>query len=205
MTGGRHVSRIALAALLAATLAAGAVAVTSAASSPPRPTTRPAARASARPNIVFILTDDLSWNLISRRLTPHIFALERQGGTFSHYFVADSLCCPSRSSIFTGLLPHDSKVFTNFGPDGGYHRFQAEGLYRRTYAVAVRARGYRTAMMGKYLNGYGTPTMTATTAPIAPGWSDWHVAGNGYLEFDYTLNDNGRFNFYGGPTGRCRV
>ena len=167
---------------------------------------RPASAAAvrpAKPNIVFILTDDLSWNLINRRFAPHILALERRGETFSHYFVADSLCCPSRSTIFTGLFPHDTKVVANVGKNGGFKKFQAERLYTRTFAVAVRRRGYRTAMLGKYLNGYGKPTMTPTTAPLPRGWSDWHVASNGYQEFNYFQNDNGRFDFYGGPTGRC--
>ena len=41
---------------------------------------------------------------------------------------------------------------------------------------------------------------SSQTFPVQPGWSDWHVAnGTGYAEFDYWLNDNGTFNFYGGP------
>jgi hypothetical protein len=39
------------------------------------------------------------------------------------------------------------------------------------------------------------------TAAGGRRWSDWHVASNGYPEFNYLLNDNGTFNFYGGPTG----
>src|SRR5205085_9437265 len=87
--------------------------------------------------------------------------------------------------------------------NGGFQKFQSEQLYRRTFAVAIHSRGYRTAMMGKYLNGYGDPTMNSTYAPIPPGWSDWHVASNGYFEFNYTLNENGAFNRYGGATGGC--
>jgi N-acetylglucosamine-6-sulfatase len=160
------------------------------------------ARAS-RPNIVFILTDDLSWNLINARFAPHILALEKRGETFNHYYVSDSLCCPSRSTIFTGLFPHDTKVVANIGKDGGFRKFQAEHLYKRTFAVAIRRHGYATAMMGKYLNGYGKPTMTPTTAPVAPGWSDWHVVSNGYQEFNYYMNLNRKVVFYGGPTGGC--
>ncbi len=160
---------------------------------------------ASRPNIVFILTDDLSWNLINSRFAPHIVALEKRGETFNHYYVSDSLCCPSRSTIFTGLFPHDTKVLANVGKDGGFRKFQAEHLDTRTFAVAIRHRGYAIAMMGKYLNGYGKPTMTPTTAPVAPGWSDWHVVSNGYLEFNYYMNINGKVAFYGGPTGRCGV
>ena len=64
---------------------------------------------AARPNIVFVLTDDLSMDLL--RFMPHVLAMERDGLTFENYFVSDSLCCPSRSSIFTGEFPHDTHVF----------------------------------------------------------------------------------------------
>ena len=65
----------------------------------------------SRPNFVFVLTDDLSWNLVSHM--PHVLALEKAGMTMSRYYVVDSLCCPSRSAIFTGEYPHDDGVFTN--------------------------------------------------------------------------------------------
>jgi N-acetylglucosamine-6-sulfatase len=198
--GRSHNHLLSIALLVAAGLVVAGLAVSSAAGS-----RAAAARPAAKPNIVFILTDDLSWNLVNRQIAPHIVALENRGETFNHYFVTDSLCCPSRSTIFTGLFPHDTQVFTNVGRDGGFRKFQSRRLYKRTFSVATRVRGYRTSMMGKYLNGYGTPSVTPATAPIPPGWSDWHAAGNGYLEFNYTLNENGRFNFYGGPTGGCGV
>ena len=172
----------------------------------PRPSAPPPAPAAARrgPNIVFILTDDLSWNLINRRFAPHIVALEHRGATFTHYFVADSLCCPSRATIFTGDYPHDTGVFSNGGASGGYRKFKRDGLTRRTFAVALQQRGYATSMLGKYLNGYGGPVMTPATAPVPRGWSDWHVSNDtGYREFDYLLDDNGRIDRYGGPAGGC--
>jgi N-acetylglucosamine-6-sulfatase len=165
---------------------------------------RHVAAGPAKPNIVFILADDLSWNLVTPQFAPHIVQLQKRGATFTHYFVADSLCCPSRSSIFTGLFPHDTHVETNLPPFGGYQKFQDEQLDKRTYAVALRSRGYRTSMLGKYLNGYGDPAMTAATAPVPPGWTDWHVSNvTGYAEFNYLLNDNGAFHPYGGPAGGC--
>ena len=56
---------------------------------------------------------------------PHVLAMQRDGVTFANYFVTDSLCCPSRTSIFTGQFPHNSGVFTNSGPDGGFDAFLA--------------------------------------------------------------------------------
>ena len=80
---------------------------------------------ATRPNIVFVLADDLSTNLV--RYMPAVRALARRGATFTNYYVTDSLCCPSRTSIFTGLLPHDSGVFTNSGRNGGFRSFDRHG------------------------------------------------------------------------------
>jgi N-acetylglucosamine-6-sulfatase len=167
---------------------------------PTTSTTGPAASppASGRPNIVFVLTDDLSDDLLP--YMPHVQALRQEGLTFSNYFVSDSLCCPSRSSIFTGNFPHDTGVFSNVGPDGGFHVFHDRGEERETFAVALRRAGYLTAMMGKYLNGYmGGPGSDTTLRDtyIPPGWSEWDVAGNGYHEFNYRLNENGVLRSYG--------
>ena len=148
---------------------------------------------SARPNFVFVLTDDLAWNLVSHM--PHVVGLQRAGTTLSHYYVVDSLCCPSRSAIFTGEYPHDDGVFTNSGKDGGYATYNAHGDQSKSFAVALQKSGYRTAMMGKYLNGY------QPSDPVPPGWDEWDVAGNGYPEFNYTLNQDGKQVHYGHQPG----
>ena len=153
-------------------------------------------RLGRRPNVVFVLTDDLSWNLV--RYMPHVLAMQRQGLTFSNYFVTDSLCCPSRSSILTGRLPHDTHVFTNNWPDGGFGVFRLRGEERQTFAYALHRTGYDTALMGKYLNGYSPREAVLDPGrQIPPGWSEWDVAGDGYPEFDYSLNQNGHLVHYG--------
>src|SRR5689334_2957854 len=139
---------------------------------------------ATKPNIVFILTDDLSWDLVNPRFTPHIVDLQRRGTTFDRYFVSNSLCCPSRATILTGDFPHDTKVLSNTPPLGGYARFRERRLAQRTFAVALQRQGYATSLLGKYLNGYGDAFMSGVTAPVPPGWSDWHVANRtGYREF----------------------
>ncbi len=147
------------------------------------------AAVGSRPNIVFVLTDDLAWNLVSHM--PHVQALQRSGTTMSNYYVVDSLCCPSRSAIFTGEYPHDDGVFTNSGNDGGYDAYNKNGNEQKSFALALQQAGYRTGFMGKYLNGY------QPTNPVPPGWNEWDVAGNGYPEFNYTLNQNGAQQRYG--------
>lgn len=151
---------------------------------------------AAKPNIVFVLTDDLSSDLV--RYMPHVTEMRQQGMSFDNYTVTDSLCCPSRSSIYTGKYPHNTGVFTNTPPDGGFDVFHGKGNEERTFATALRSQGYRTAMMGKYLNGY-EPDMTVAGKEnyVPPGWDEWDVAGAGYAEYDYTLNENGRTVRYG--------
>ncbi len=153
-------------------------------------------QATTRPNVVFVLTDDLSWDLV--RYLPQVRQLQADGRTFTDYTVTDSLCCPSRSSIFTGRFPHDTGVFTNGGSDGGFGFFHSHGEEAHTFATALQAQGYRTAMMGKYLNGYlPAATLGGTQPYVPPGWTEWDVAGNGYPEFDYNLNENHRIVHYG--------
>jgi N-acetylglucosamine-6-sulfatase len=150
----------------------------------------------SKPNIVFVLTDDLSWNLV--RYMPHVLAMQRHGESFSNYFVTDSLCCPSRASIFTGRFPHDTHVTSNSPPYGGFAVFHERGEELETFATALQRVGYRTAMMGKYLNGYRPDGGEGVPASFVPaGWNEWQVAGNGYREFDYALNHNGRPSNYG--------
>lgn len=145
-----------------------------------------------QPNVVFVLTDDLSWDLIP--YMRNVQRLQRRGTTFSNYFVTDSLCCPSRASILTGQYPHNTGIFRNTGADGGFLAFYANGLEQQTYATALQGVGYRTALMGKYLNQYSPSRIrTALGGPyIPPGWTDWVVAGNGYPGFGYRLTRNVR-------------
>ncbi len=151
---------------------------------------------STDPNIVFILTDDLSMDLLP--YMPHLQEVQQHGMSFNNYFVSDSLCCPSRSSIFTGNFPHDTGVWANAGPEGGFAQFYKRGDEQHTFALALQQAGYRTALMGKYLNRYmqgQVPGLSDTYVP--PGWSEWDAVGWGYNEFNYWMNENGTLRYYG--------
>jgi N-acetylglucosamine-6-sulfatase len=151
---------------------------------------------STAPNIVFILTDDLSMNLLP--FMPHLQEVEQQGMTFNDYFVSDSLCCPSRSSIFTGDFPHDTGVWANAGPEGGFSQFYKRGDEQHTFSLALQQMGYRTALMGKYLNRYmQTQPAGLSDTYVPPGWSEWDAVGWGYNEFNYWMNENGTLHYYG--------
>jgi N-acetylglucosamine-6-sulfatase len=199
MRGGRL--RRAVLAMALVSLAGGAFVGSIQAASPAPPAHQGALRqagAPTRPNIVFVLTDDLSMNLL--QFMPQVQDMEHRGLTFRNYFVSDSLCCPSRSSIFTGNFPHDTDVFSNVGRKGGFHVFYERGEEHHTFAVALQGAGYQTALMGKYLNGYlqkrgGDPNVAPTYVP--PGWNEWDVAGWGYPEFNYQLNHDGVLQSYG--------
>src|SRR5689334_5806352 len=144
-----------------------------------------------RPNVVFILTDDLSMNLVP--YLPNVLRMERDGTTMSRFYVVDSLCCPSRAATLTGEYPHNNGVIKNGGSGGGYPAFETHADELKTFGLTMQQAGYRTGFIGKYLNGYH-----GRVDPPAPGWSVWDGVGNGYHEFHYAINENGRPKWYGG-------
>ncbi len=152
-----------------------------------------------RPNIVFVLTDDL--DLTSYTSDPARFPvfhrlMATQGTTFADAFVTDSLCCPSRASILRGQYVHDHGVQDNLPPAGGFEHWQELGRDSSTIATWLHAAGYRTGLFGKYLNGY--PDTVAPTY-VPPGWDDWvsPSGGNPYAEYNYQLNENGKLRNHG--------
>jgi arylsulfatase A-like enzyme len=94
--------------------------------------------------------------------------LVAEGTTFLRGYATTSLCCPSRSSLLTGQYARHTRVIDN----GGW-RFLDD---RQTVATWLDAVGYRTALIGKYLNGYGDSTTPAGYIP--PGWDSWHAMWN---------------------------
>jgi N-acetylglucosamine-6-sulfatase len=131
------------------------------------------------------MTDDQRWDTLS--VLPNVQAdLVSRGVTFSNAYVVNTLCCPSRTSTLTGEYSHSTGVYTNGGPHGGFHVF-ADGS---TLATWLHGAGYHTALVGKYLNGYGGTY-------IPPGWDDWVSFSDEELYYDYTLNENGVLNSYG--------
>ncbi|MEA2564189.1 MAG: hypothetical protein QOH06_5693 [Acidobacteriota bacterium] len=154
--------------------------------------------AAARPNLIIILTDDQDLSSLAY-MPKTLELLGAQGMTFRNYFVPLSLCCPSRATLLTGLYAHNHKVYTNFPPDGGFERFAAQGHEEKTLATALHDAGYRTALIGKYLNGY--PKKDDPTH-IPPGWDEWvsPVKGSPYGSYHYTVNDNGKLVKHGNKT-----
>ena len=147
----------------------------------------PAVAPGARPNLIFIVTDDMSVEDLAH--LPRVKALLADHGlTFTQAFVSDSVCTPSRASILTGQYGHNHGALDNSPPLGGFKKFRERGKEAATLPLWLRAAGYRTALIGKYLNGYpaGNPRY------VPPGWDYWF--GIFYPEpyLDFGANNNGR-------------
>lgn len=159
------------------------------------PGTTSNAAPAARPNIIFILTDDLDTKSIA--VMPKLKSLMIDSGvSFANYFVTYPLCCPSRASILRGQYPHNTQVLSNRPPLGGFEKFVQTGAERSTIATWLHAAGYRTGYFGKYLNGY--PERNNQTH-VPPGWDVWAspAGGTPYSNFNYRVNENGRLVNYG--------
>ncbi len=148
-----------------------------------------------RPNIIFILTDDQRLEDIE-----HMPILNRlmvaEGTQFTNYFSNVSLCCPSRTSILRGQFAHNTGVMTNGGTNGGFETAHARGIESSTVATWLHDSGYKTALIGKYLNHYPG---SMGPAYVPPGWDYWAsaVGDRAYSEYNYTLNENGKQVAYG--------
>jgi arylsulfatase A-like enzyme len=152
--------------------------------------------AGQAPNIVFILTDDQDMPSLAQM--PQVKALlTDQGMRFDRHYVSLSLCCPSRISGLRGQFAHNTGIYKNSAPDGGFEGTYAKGLEASTIATWLKGAGYRTALFGKYLNGY--PDTAPSASYIPPGWTEWYSPNGGtpYKEFNYTLNENGTTVSYG--------
>ena len=104
----------------------------------------PRAEPERPPNILLVITDDQR-AAGSMQALPTVRRLFRRGGrTFTNAFATTPLCCPSRASIVSGTYAHNHGVHTNedgmdLDPDATVQRHLQEA-------------GYRTAVVGKYLN-----------------------------------------------------
>ena len=147
-------------------------------------TIQPSKAEPQSPDIVLIVTDDQRWDTLGEM--PGLRRTVRAHGmTFREAFVVNPLCCPSRASILTGAYSHTTGVYTNVPPDGGVAAFDD----RSTLATWLDDAGYRTAFVGKYLNGYAKPWY------VPPGWDRWVAFLRGpspYYDSDMSVNGRRR-------------
>jgi N-acetylglucosamine-6-sulfatase len=152
----------------------------------------------ARPNIIMIQVDDAVVGDL--RFMPTVKRqLIRRGTDFTAFFNSYPLCCPARTTLMTGQFSHNHGVLSNFkSNDGGYYTFSSlpgKLNQRNSLAPWLHRAGYRTAMVGKYLNEYGA----LDRREVPPGWDQWAVLldNSTYDYFNYAMNVNGKVRFWG--------
>jgi len=117
-------------------------------------------------NFVVIYTDDQRWDTMG--VMPIVKKeLADRGTTFDNAFVRLPLCCPSRASFLSGgFFPASTGVKQNGGVNGGAGSFYDLKNIGKTF----QENGYRTALVGKYLNAYGD-----ISPRIPPGWDVFFI------------------------------
>jgi N-acetylglucosamine-6-sulfatase len=146
---------------------------------------------TAKPNIVFILTDDMRKGDL-KYMPKTRSVLKAKGMSFSNAFVSNPLCCPSRATIMRGQYAHNTGIWTNKNVGRWAAVGQAyrnKGNEKDNVATRLDAAGYRTALIGRYFSGITNKTF------VPPGWDFWFSAWGGY--FDYGANDQGTIRHFG--------
>ena len=136
-----------------------------------------AARRPQRPNIIFILMDDLRWDEMDYSFVrvPNIQRIAREGVRFSNAFVTTPLCSPSRASILTGQYAHKHGITDNTDRSPRSHELV-------TFPRLLHDAGYETAFIGKWHMGLDDNAR--------PGIDHWvSVKGQGsYLDPEFNVN-----------------
>src|SRR5215204_4698856 len=145
---------------------------------------------TAKPNIVFILADDMRKDDL-KYMPKTRSVLGDKGMYFSNAYVSNALCCPTRATIMRGQYAHNTGVWTNKGSSGGLRAYRHNGNEKDNVATRLGAAGYRTGLFGKYLNQY------SGTKGKPPGWDRWFAHTRGSHYYNYKINDNGRIIDYG--------
>ncbi len=144
-----------------------------------------------RPNILVVMTDDEALADVAHM--PHVRKLLADRGTsFTNAVDSFPLCCPARATFITGQYAHNHGVAGNFYPYGWY------GMkHRRNILPAwLQKAGYRTALIGKWLNGYGAKD---AHGEIPHGFDIWRglLDVSAYDYFNFIMNINGKLKIWG--------
>lgn len=139
------------------------------------------AATNAKPNLLVVMIDDADPETYND--SGRLKAMTKgEGVYFKNSFVSNPLCCPSRATFLRGQYSHNTGVLSNRPPKGGYETFVARGNHKDNVVIRLKRAGYRTLMVGKYMNGYPCKSTSH------PGWDRFiFVAHNEY-----------------GESGRCR-
>lgn len=151
-----------------------------------------AGSSAAKPNIVVIMTDDQRDTDPLERMPNTTALLTQKGIRFVNSFVVNPVCCAARASFLSGQYSHNDGVWDNQGGErpGGFKAFKGDD---NTIACWLQQSGYRTALIGKYLNGYGA--VAKHYRP--PCWNEWWGLVRPFRYYDYEANHNGALEKYG--------
>jgi len=128
-------------------------------------TERSAVVGKSKPNIIFLFADDLGWGDLScyggsRVTTPSLDKLAGEGTLFTQFYVAGSVCSPSRSGIMSGQFPARNRVFGHFATE---ERNEQRGMPNalnpdlNMLTDIFKEAGYTTAHFGKWHLGNISP------------------------------------------------
>ena len=141
-----------------------------------------AAEAAKKPNIVFILTDDMGYADVGCNggtlvPTPNIDRLAKEGTRFTQFYVASPVCSPSRTGFLTGMFPARWHITTFLQTRAGNRACeQADFLDPKAPSMArvLKNAGYTTAHIGKWHMGGGRDVTNAP--PFREYGFDEHVS-----------------------------
>lgn len=131
-----------------------------------------AGTAAKKPNVVYILADDLGWgdmdvyNAHSAVPTPNCNGFAKEGMLFTDMHASSAVCTPSRYSILTGRYCWRSRLKKGV-LDGDSPNLIEEG--RMTVPSMLKSAGYYTAGVGKWHLGLGNEAKTDFSKPLTPG------------------------------------
>ena len=155
------------------------------------------ASAGALPNVVVLMVDDMRADELGAMPKVNELLVSR-GASFTRHYASHPLCCPSRVTLLTGQYAHNHGVF---GIDReGAAQFM-DGAKSGILPEWLQARGYRTGLVGKYLNEYGHERSDRESTPA--GFDDWHAlidppgTNKHPTYYRYRINDNGRTHAHG--------
>lgn len=131
------------------------------------------AQKKEKPNIVFILADDLGYGDVGfngqqKIQTPHIDQLAQEGMQFTQFYAGTTVCAPSRSSLLTGQHTGHTNIRGNIGVEPEGQQPFADTV--RTFAKALQQAGYVTAAFGKW----GLGPVHSTGDPNKQGFDQFY-------------------------------